>query len=53
MKGREIGNADSRSSILHHVVMVVPLDDVRRREQLFLDWRGRRGGCLSFGFEEI
>lgn len=40
-------------SLLHHVVMVVPLYDVRGGEELFLDWRGRWSGSLGFGFEEV
>lgn len=39
--------------LLHHVVMVVPVYDVRRGEELFLDWRGRWSGSLGFGFEEV
>lgn len=39
--------------LLHHVVMVVPVYDVRRGEKLFLDWRGRWSGRLGFGFEEV
>lgn len=38
---------------LHHVVVVVPLYDVGRREELFLDRRGWWSGGLGFGFEEV
>lgn len=53
MRDGETSDGSSRSPLLHHVVMVVPLYDVRRGEELFLDWRGRWSGSLGFGFEEV
>lgn len=37
----------------HHVVMIIPVYDVRRGEQFFFDRRGRRRGPLSSWFEEV
>lgn len=36
-----------------HVVVVVPLNDVRRREQLLLDGGGRGRGWLHPGLEQV
>lgn len=41
------------SSLSHHVVVVVPLDDVGRRQQLLLDGGGRGRGRLSPGLEQV
>lgn len=43
----------SRASLSHHVVVVVPLDDVGGREQLLLDGRGRGRGWLHPGLEQV
>lgn len=37
----------------HHVVVVVPLDDVGRRQQLLLDRGGRGCGRLDSGLEQV
>lgn len=37
----------------HHVVVVVPLDDVGGREQFLLDGRGRGRGWLHPGLEQV
>lgn len=40
-------------SLSHHVVVVVPLDDVGRRQQLLLDGGGRGRGRLGPGLEQV
>lgn len=37
----------------HHVVVIVPVDDVGRREQLLLDRGGRGRGQLQAGLEQV
>lgn len=53
MREGEITNGSTRFPHLHNVVVVVPLYDVRRGEELFLDWRWWWSGSLGFGFEEV
>lgn len=49
--GRLLALRKSGSRISHHVVVVVPLDDVGRRQQLLLDRGGRGCGRPDPGLE--
>lgn len=39
--------------VSHHVVVVVPIDDVGGRQQLLLDRGGRGRGRLDPGLEQV
>lgn len=42
-----------KGPVSHHVVVVVPLDDVSRGEELLLDGGGRGGGRLHPRLEQV
>lgn len=48
-----LGRRKKWRPLSHHVVVVVPVDDVGRREQLLLDGGGRGRGWLHPGLEQV
>lgn len=48
-----LGHREMQWPLSHHVVVVVPVDDVGRREKLLLDGGGRGRGRLHPGLEQV
>lgn len=48
-----LGHRKFAAPVSHHVVVVVPIDDVGRRQQLLLDRGGRGRGRLDPGLEQV
>lgn len=48
-----LGHRKMQWPLSHHVMVVVPVDDVGRREKLLLDGGGRGRGRLHPGLEQV
>lgn len=52
-RGRLLDHREEAWPLSHHVVVVVPFNDVGGRKQLLLDGRGRRCGRLRPRLEQV